>query len=72
MDPDSFQTGVYPHDYLELIQQLFAHGLEDRLEERAPKDEGGVVVGQGVAEGGHMAEAQPPRVVDLEQVQTSV
>jgi hypothetical protein len=51
--------------YLELVEQLLAHGLEDGLEEGAPEDEGGVVVGQRVAEGGHVAEAQPTRVVDL-------
>ncbi len=51
--------------YLELVEELFAHGLEDGLEEGAPEDEGGVVVGQRVAEGGHVAEAQPTRVVDL-------
>ncbi len=51
--------------YLELVEELLAHGLEDGLEEGAPEDEGGVVVGQRVAEGGHVAEAQPTRVVDL-------
>ena len=53
----------YP--YLEFIYELFAHGLEDRLEEGPTEDEGRVEVGQGVAEGGHVAEAQPTGVVHL-------
>ena len=52
--------------YFEFIEELFPHGLEDGLEEGAPKDEGGVEVGQGVAEGGHVTETQPTRVVHLQ------
>ena len=51
--------------YLELIQQLFAHRLEDRLEEGAPEYEGRVEVGQGVTEGRYVTEAQPARVIHL-------
>ena len=40
--------------------------LEDRLEEAPAEDEGGVVVREGVAEGGHVAVAQPPGVVHLQ------
>ena len=39
--------------------------LEDGHEEGLAEDEGGVEVGHRVAKRRHVAEAQPPRVVDL-------
>ena len=41
--------------------------LEDRFEKGSAKDEGGVVVREGVAESRNMAVAQPACVVHLQQ-----
>uniref|UniRef100_A0A6B0V7V5 Putative secreted protein n=1 Tax=Ixodes ricinus TaxID=34613 RepID=A0A6B0V7V5_IXORI len=49
----------------ELVQQLATHRLEHRPEQRPPEDHGGLRVRQAVAERRHVAEAQPPGVVDL-------